>query len=321
VANAILGVMILQGGVQAWHVYVTGFIAATVQVFQGPARQAMVPEAVDRSHLTHAIGLNSLAFNISRSLGPAAAGIIIALVGPGGSYLTQAAIFLLATVWTMQLGLPNRPPTSSLSKSGEPAFTFWQDMVNGWRYALDNVIIRAGMIVSVVISIFGFSANALLPVFAKDVLQAGPTGQGLLLTGMGIGAVASAFMVASIGDTLPKGLLMIGGVAVYGLANMVFAASQWLALSMALMFVLGICNVFANTLNQTVLQAASAPEMRGRVMGMYQQHQILIALGGLAAGAMASMWGAQWTVATFGLCCFLGATAIFFAMPLIRTIR
>jgi hypothetical protein len=100
-----------------------------------------------------------------------------------------------------------------------------------------------------------------------------------------------------------------------------FAASPWLALSMALMFVLGICNVFANTLNQTVLQAASAPEMRGRVMGMYQQHQILIALGGLAAGAMASVWGAPWTVATFGLCCFIGAAAIFFMMPLVRTIR
>jgi predicted MFS family arabinose efflux permease len=158
-------------------------------------------------------------------------------------------------------------------------------------------------------------------VFAKDVLQAGPTGQGLLLTSMGIGAVASALLVASAGDTLPKGLLMIGGVALYGVANIAYAASHWLAISMILMLVLGCCNVAANTLNQTVLQGASAPEMRGRVMGIYQQHQILIAIGGLAAGAMATTWGAQLTVATFGMACALGALTVYVMVPRVRTIR
>jgi hypothetical protein len=90
---------------------------------------------------------------------------------------------------------------------------------------------------------------------------------------------------------------------------------------MALMLVLGICNVAANTLNQTVLQGVSAPEMRGRIMGIYQQQQVLIALGGLAAGVLATVWGAQLTVGTFGIACTMGAVAVFLLVPHVRSIR
>ncbi len=319
IANIVLGLLILHGGVEPWHVYATGLIASTVQVFQQPARQAMVPESVDRAHLTNAIGLNSIAFNLSRTVGPAMAGGIIALIGPGGSYLAQAGIYILSTLWTMQLRLPNRAPTSGLSRARGERFV--DSTIAGWGYVVRHATIRSGLLISAVISFFGFSVNSLLPVFAKDVLEAGPTGQGALLAAMGIGAVLSAFFVATVGDTLPKGLLMVGGVTIYGLCSIGFSASHWLVLSMGLMLIIGICNVMSNTLIQTVLQAVSAAEMRGRVMGVYQQHQVLIALGGLAAGACAQAWGAQPTVALFGTACAAGALAVFAAVPHIRTIR
>ncbi len=319
-ANLILALLILHGGVEPWHVYATGLIAATVQVFQGPARQSMVPESVGRANLTNAIGLNSLAFNISRMLGPAAAGALIAIIGPGGSYMTQAAIFFASTVWTLQLGLPNRAPTSDFAH-GRHRRTFKESMFDGWRYVLDNQTIRTGMIISGVISFFGFAATSLLPVFAKDILKAGPQGQGLLLGAMGVGAVMSGLLLATLGDELPKGWIIVGGVTVYGIVYIAFASSVSLALSMGLMVILGICNVASNTVIQTVLQAESSPDMRGRVMGIYQQHQILIAAGGLAAGALASIWSAQIIVAVFGAACALGALAVLFAFPNIRTIR
>jgi MFS family permease len=320
VANLMLGMLILHGGVEPWHVYATGLIASTVQVFQQPARQAMVPESVDRGHLTNAIGLNSIAFNVSRMLGPAAAGAMIALVGPGGSYVTQAGIYLLSTVWTLQLSLPNRAPTIGAARTREEG-SFVTSTVAGWRYVAGHQTIRTGLLVSIVISFFGFSVTSLLPVFAKDVLVAGPTGQGALLAAMGVGAVLSAFFVATAGDDLPKGMLMVGGVTIYGLSVMGFAASHWLAVSMGLMLIVGICNVMSNTLIQTVLQAISAPQMRGRVMGVYQQHQVLIAVGGLAAGGLATVWGAPLTVGCFGAACALGALLIWVLVPHVRTIR
>ncbi len=315
-ANILLGTLILTGGVHVWHVYATGLVAATVQVFQQPARQAMLPESVDSAHLTNAIGLNSLIFNVSRSLGPAAAGALIALVGPGGSYLAQGALFGLSTVWTAQLLLPNRPPSLG-SRPRSIAASTWE----GWRYVAAHPTIRTAMIVSVVAAFFGMSSTTLLPVFARDVLQAGPTGQGFLLTAMGIGAVMSAFLIASVGDDLPKGMLMIGGVALYGFSVVGFSASHWLSVSIAFMVVTGVCNVASNALVQTVLQAESAPAMRGRVMGVYQQHQLFIVAGGLLAGGLASVLGAQLTVGLFGTACAFGALTIFFAIPRVRAIR
>jgi hypothetical protein len=138
---------------------------------------------------------------------------------------------------------------------------------------------------------------------------------------MGVGAVLSAFFVATVGDDLPKGLLMVAGVTLYGLSMVGFAASSWLLLSLGLMLIVGICNVMSNTLIQTVLQAQSAPEMRGRVMGVYQQHQVLIALGGLAAGALATVCGAPLTVGGFGAACAFGALLIWIVVPHVRTIR
>ena len=90
---------------------------------------------------------------------------------------------------------------------------------------------------------------------------------------------------------------------------------------LGLMLVIGMSNVAATTVVQTVLQAESSAEMRGRVMGAYQQHHVLVAAGGLAAGALASVWGAQMTVGWFGAACALGAIAFFIAVPHVRTIR
>ncbi len=318
-ANMLLGILIVQGGVHPWHVYATGLVASTVQVFQVPPRHAMVPESVPRPYLTNAIALNSIAFNMSRSLGPAVAGAVIALFGPGVSYLSQASIYLLSTIWTIALRLPNRAPTAGEDRAR--GRSFGGSTVDGWRYIAKQETIRTALLMSALASFFGFSTTALLPVFAKDVLESGPQGQGLLLTAVGVGAVVSALLVASIGDRMPKGILMVAGVAAYGLSSLAFAASHWLALSIVLMFINGICNVAATTLIQTVLQAESAPAMRGRVMGAYQQHHVIIATGGIIAGALASVLGAPFTVGLFGAACALGAIAFMVLIPHVRTIR
>jgi len=317
--NALLGILIIQGGVHPWHVYATGLVASTVQVFQVPPRHAMVPETVPRPYLTNAIALNSIAFNMSRSLGPAVAGAIIALFGPGVSYLGQATIYLLSTVWTIQLRLPNHAPTSGEERAR--GRSFGGSTVDGWRYIWNQETIRTALLMSALASFFGFSTTALLPVFAKDVLQGGPTAQGLLLAAVGVGAVVSGLLVATIGDRMPKGMLMVAGVAAYGLSSLAFSASHWLPLSILFMFINGVCNVAATTLIQTVLQAESAPAMRGRVMGAYQQHHVVIATGGIIAGALASVMGAPFTVGIFGGACALGALAFMVAFPHIRTIR
>jgi predicted MFS family arabinose efflux permease len=304
-----------------------------VSVFQQPARQAMVMQVVDRPRLTNAIGLDSMVFNVSRSTGPALAGILIALVGAGGSYVAQAILYFLATLWTVQLR-PLPPITASEPDDGLPVphgrggvhvgrsghggvgshvgshggrHSLAGSTLDGWRYVARNETVRTGILITSLTALFAVPFTTLLPVFARDVLAVGPEGQGVLLSAMGIGALFSAVLIATLGARLPRGILMVSGAAAYGLCVMAFAASTWFPLSVVLMVLAGIANVACHALVRTVVQGYSPPEMGGRVMGLFQQTHVLQTTGGLAVGALATGWGAPWAVGAMAGICVLGA--------------
>jgi MFS family permease len=318
-AALLLSILVFTGRVEPWHLYATGLIAAIAQVFQGPARQALVPESVDRTRLTNAIGLNSIAFNLCRSTGPALAGGLIAVAGAGGSYAVQAVVYAVTTLWTLQLSLPNHAPRSE--ETEQRRFSFIASTADGWRYIAGHPTIRSTMLVAMMAQFLGMSFTSLLPVFARDVLNVGPAGQGLLLTGQGLGALCSAFLIASAGDSVPKGKLMIAGVTLYGLLEVAFSSSRWFVLSVALMALLGICHIAANALVQTIVQGHTAMPMRGRVLAALQQNQVFMSAGALLAGASAATWGAPLTVAVMGATCAAGALVVSFRIPHVRTIR
>src|SRR4029450_11857081 len=157
-----------------------------------------------------------------RSTGPALSGVLISLFGTGFSYAVQAVFFLLATVWTLQM-------SSARCQSGHPGHgeSFGQSIVEGWKFSWRKVEVRSGILVVIIAALFMIPFSTLLPVFARDLLHVGAQGQGLLLTSMGVGALGSSLMIASLGDRMPRGLLMIGGVALYGVLVMIFSFSPW----------------------------------------------------------------------------------------------
>ncbi len=161
----------------------------------------------------------------------------------------------------------------------------------------------------------------LLPVFARDILEAGPNGQGFLLSAMGIGALTSAVLIASFGDRLPKGVLMLLGAIVYGFTLVGLALTSWFVVFAGLMVVAGLCNVACNALIQTIVQANTPSELRGRIMAVYQQNQVVLTVGSMLAGALATAWGAQQALGSMGLACAVAALAIFALIPHARAIR
>ncbi len=144
ILNVILATLVLLHRVQPWHVYVTGFLAGTVQAFQQPARQTLISDIVGARHLMNALALNSMALNVSRAVGPALAGVLIALVGAHGSYYTQAAMFVLATLWTVQMAIPERSPESAEVRR-EP---FMRSIVAGLAFVARDRDIRTLMILA-----------------------------------------------------------------------------------------------------------------------------------------------------------------------------
>jgi MFS family permease len=317
---AVTALLIFVDEIEPWHVYVTGFLMAAVQVFQQPARAAMIADAVPSSHLTNAIGLNAVVFNIARSAGPALAGLLIASSGTGGAYFVQAVFFFLATVWTLQLQSARRPYANAQTHSAHRE-SFGQSIIEGWKFSWKNEAVRTSLLIVMFASLFIVPFTTLLPVFARDILGVGATGQGLLLTSMGVGALCSSLLIASAGDRLPRGMLMLGGVMLYGLINVIFAASSSFEFSLVLMGIVGLCHVHSHALVQTVIQTYSPSAFRGRTMAIFHMSQVVMTLGAMFFGVFSSMAGAQWAVGSMGAVGALAMVAIYVALPCARSIR
>ena len=312
-----LALLIFTGEIQPWHVYATAFGMAIVQPFQQPARAAMIADVVPSSHLTNAIGLNSIIFNVARSTGPALAGVLIATFGTGGAYATQAVFYALATIWTVRL----RPVESSSRGHSGHGVSFGQSIIEGWKFSWKNETVRTALLVVMFASLFIAPFVTLLPIFARDILGVGATGQGLLLTAMGVGALVTAVIIAFFGDRMPRGIYMLGGVALFGLSVVAFAASPWFQLSMALMVIVGFANVCSHALVQTVIQTYSPSEFRGRAIAVFHMSNVVMTLGSMLIGALATLWGAQWAMAWMGAAGALAMLALHLMLPQARHIK
>jgi predicted MFS family arabinose efflux permease len=161
----------------------------------------------------------------------------------------------------------------------------------------------------------------LLPVFARDILGVGASGQGLLLSAMGVGALGSSVLIAAIGDRLPRINIMLGGVTLYGIIIVAFAFSPWFYFSLALMVIVGIVHVTSHALAQTVIQTYSPAEFRGRTMALFHMTHVVLLAGGIIIGALSSLVGAQWASASMSIAGAAAVIAIYAALPRARSIR
>src|SRR6185503_2302302 len=138
----------------------------------------------------------------------------------GGSFVFQALLLVAATACTLPLA--SLPHTVRAKRE-----SFVRSITEGWKFSLTDETVRAGLSCVMLASLFIIPFTTLLPVFARDLLQVGAPGQGLLLTAMGVGAFISSALVANAGHNMPRGLMMLVSGALYGVSVAVFAASPW----------------------------------------------------------------------------------------------
>ena len=310
----LLALLIFTGAIEPWHVYATAFGMAVAQTFHHPARAAIIADVVPATHLTNAIGLGSMVFNVARSLGPALAGALITLFGSGGAYAAQAGFFILATYWTFRLSGVQRNALSAHGHGGRHG-SLRHSIVEGWRFSWQNETVRAALLITTLAALFIVPFTTLLPVFARDILGVGASGQGLLLTAMGVGALGSAVMIAGFGERMARGKIMLGGVALYGVGTAVFGASPWFSFSMFLMIVIGFANVCSHALVQTVLQTYSPPEFRGRTIALFHMSQVVMTVGSMIIGSLAALLGAQGSVVLMGSAGALAMLGLHLCLP------
>jgi len=285
--NLILATLVLTNRVQPWHVYVTGFLVGTVQAFQNPARQTLVSDIAGSSHLINALALNSMALNSSRAVGPALAGLLIATVGVYGSYYVQAFMFLLATVWTIQMRIPERS-SESAHVARESLF---QSIKGGFTYVRANSNIRTQLILALGPLTLGMPFTNMMPIFAKDVLHGGAQLQGFLLSAFGVGSLLGAVVVASIPRRNAYALPAVIGAVVFSISVFFFGLSHWVWLSLTCAFISGAFMTTYQTQDQALLQLSAPRHIRGRVMSFYLISRATVPIGTMFAGALAHYFG------------------------------
>jgi MFS family permease len=286
-----LAVLTTSGVIQFWQVALLALLAGTAGAIQTPAYQAIVPSLVDRAAIGSAVALNSAQFNLSRILGPSLAGLVIAAGGLQISFWGNAlALLVVATIlWRLRIVTP--PDLARAETS------MWSNLLDGLRWTRSQRMVAVLVLLAGVPALFLLNYLVLLPVFARDVLGIGAPGLGILSGGVGIGALAAALGLAALRPSGGSGRSLLVALVVASVAEIVFAVSRQVALSVVALAALGACQVVYYATTNTLLQVLVPPRLRGRVISLY----ILTSWGLIPVGNVLSGWVAERTTATVAL--------------------
>lgn len=256
----ILGVLTVTGEVRVWQIGLLALLLGLSNAFESPARQSFMLEMVGPGHLRNAVSLNSVLVNIARSVGPAAAGILIATVGTGICFLINAASFVFVVASLLRLDRAQITPSP-------PSGRERGQLREGLAYVRRTPEIGVPLLMMALAGMLVYEFQVTLPVMARDALDSGAAGFGFMTAAMGAGAVVGGLIVAARGRI---GLGYMSGAAVglgITMTGAALAPNLWVAL-LALALAGGMSIAFMSTGNAT-LQLNSIPTMRGRVMSLW----------------------------------------------------
>jgi MFS family permease len=286
--SLLLAVLVLYEVIDVWGLIAWSIVVGSLTAVAVPAQSALLPRLIEMPSMPSAVALTSSVWNTMRIVGPAAAGLLIALIGIGQAFFVTALGLALSAALLASLRLDPDERGSDEHASG---------MLGGFRYVLANRLFLAVIGLSFFTSVFGMSYNTLLPVFADDILDVGAEGFGFMETAIGVGGFLGTLLIIKLGAGRWAGPTMIGMAGLFGLFIAAFAASRSLALSMGLLFCAGFCSSMYLNIGMVTLQVQVPDELRGRVMGIWSMTWFLPPIGGVFAGALAEWIGAPWTVA------------------------
>ncbi len=269
----VLGVAVVTGVVALWHVYLLCLLLGCFSALDVPVRQAFVPELVGTGQLSNAVALNSLTFNLARIVGPAVAGVLIAVTGTGWVFLINSVSF--AAVIT---GLALMDP-GSLHRT-EPVPRAPGQLREGLRYVRSRPDLVAILTLVFLVSTFGINFYLTLPLLTRNVFGLGADAYGLLTSLLAVGSVAGAVLAARRASR-PRLRLVTGSALAFGILVVAAGLMPSYLWTGVVVVPLGLAALTFTTAANSAVQLSVEPEMRGRVMGLY----ILLFLGGTPVGA------------------------------------
>jgi MFS family permease len=309
---SLLAALTLTHRIEVWHLFALAALLGLVNAFDIPARQAFVVDMVGREDLINAIALNSSMFNGARIVGPAIAGILVATIGEGWCFFSNAVSYIavITCLLLMKLTAQRRVPLPGSALAS---------IIEGFRYVKRTGPVRALLLLLGLVSLMGMPYAVLMPIFADRILHGGPRGLGLLMGASGIGALAGALSLAARNGTRGLGRWVAFSCAGFGISIILFSLSKSFWLSAVLLVPAGFSMMIQMASSNTLVQSMVPNNLRGRVMAVYSMMFMGMApIGALLAGALAGRLGAPTTVMIGGAVCIAGSMAFGLRLPALR---
>lgn len=307
-----LGLLTDFGQISLWHIYALTAVQAVAIAFDGPARQALVPNLVPAKDLPNAFSMTSIAFQMGSILGPAVSGVAIAFAGQAAVYYINAASFLAVILALVLIG--NVSQTFDQNSKGVSL----SSIRDGIRFILGRPIIFSTMILDFIATFFA-SANTLMPIVARDVLHVGVVEYGWLSAAQSVGAVLAAFIISQVLELKKQGTLFMGAVAVFGMATVLFGLSRVFVLAWCALAFTGAADSVSTIIRNTIRQIRTPDALRGRMTSVNQIfYQGGPQLGEIEAGLAAQFFGAPFAIVSGGIGCLLGVFWIARKWPMLR---
>jgi MFS family permease len=279
----IVAFSIVSGSVTWIHLFAASVVNGVIFSFMVPARNALIPQLVGADQVANALALNSAAMSGTTLLAPAAAGLLYAWIGPGGVYFIIAALELAAMVWTGLVRFRADPG----ERRAQPVLS---DILAGLRYIRGYPLVVVLLVMGLGTALLAYPFRSLLPVMIVEVYGRGSEALGLLVSTMGVGAIAGSLTVAAL-HKRRRGLILIGGALASAIALGLIAAVPVYAVAAGFMVLLGVGDAIRRSLNMALILEIVEPDYRGRVISVYTMNFGLMPLGVVPAGIVAEFFG------------------------------
>jgi predicted MFS family arabinose efflux permease len=290
----VYGALITTKLILFWHIVVLTILDSLVAPLIRVTRQTVIPELVPKESLLSAISLNSVGNNTAQVVGPFLGGILILWLGVDGVFYLNAVSFVAIIASFFVIRMPEKQ-----AEAGK--LEIMRDVREGLHFIKNHALILDVMVMQFISFFLALPFTRLFPVYAKDILNIGPTGLGLLKGALAGGSVIGGLGLLSFGDIKNKERLMMITALATALFLTLFAYAKWLPYSLACLVVIGITSIILRATGLTVIQLNVPDEFRGRVMGLYHLEAGFRSFGALLYGAMASWVGTPMTVLLGGV--------------------
>ncbi|MEG4228601.1 MFS transporter [Microcoleus sp. N9_B2] len=313
VQSLALAFLALTGVVNIWQILVLSFFQGAINAFDAPARQAFVPEIVDKKEdLANAIALNASMFNGARLIGPAIAGLLIATIGSSYCFLIDGISYIAVIAGLLAMKIKPRQIPETNTKP-------LQRLKEGFVYAFGFPPIRAILLLLSLVSFAGMSHTVLVPIFATKILHGDAQTLGFLMAASGVGAFSGAIYLIGRKSVVGIGKLIAISPAVMGFGLIGFGLSRVLWLSLIMMLFVGWGFIIQFAAGNTFLQTIVEDDKRGRVMSIYTMAFFGVTpFGNLVAGGLANYIGSPNTVILGGIICILAAVVFSKQLPALK---